>query len=79
MKAALVWIVSWAASKTVRRRFSNAFDGVYVGLHASAGSLVAGTNRPVSFVAGTPKCTAASHNAASKKTNPIAAFSKHES
>lgn len=42
-----------------RLRFSNALgsqplslDGVYVGLHASAGSLVPGTNLPVSFNGG---------------------------
>jgi lysophospholipase L1-like esterase len=33
------------------------FDGVYVGLHASAGSLVSGTNLPVRFNGGKPGVT----------------------
>jgi lysophospholipase L1-like esterase len=47
-----------------RLHFSNAFgsqpvtfDGVYVGLHASAGSLIPGTNRPVSFTGGKQSVT----------------------
>ncbi|MDQ1468723.1 MAG: hypothetical protein QOJ99_203 [Bryobacterales bacterium] len=50
--------------RSARLRFSNAFglqpitfDGVYVGLHASGGSLISGTNLPVRFNSGKTSVT----------------------